>query len=116
MSMATPSIVPAGHDQNVYLVVNSFGERGPSFVETDIHRTDFENTISDLISGEHSDPLRVVMFNTSEDRAADVSAHVADEILRRVSLAGDVVPRCLENFIDLHYGPERQLTLRLAGL
>lgn len=113
MSMATPSIVPAGHDQNVYPVVNSFGERGPSFVETDIHRTDLENTISDLISGEHSDPLRVVMFNTSEDRAADVSAY---EILRRVNLAGDVVPRCLENFIDMHYGPERQLTLRLAGL
>jgi hypothetical protein len=32
----TPSIVPNGHDQNYYLVINNYGQLGPAVVETDL--------------------------------------------------------------------------------
>jgi hypothetical protein len=38
----------------------------------------------------------------------------AQEILRRLGLEGRNVPPELEDFIDRHVGPDRQLTLRLA--
>ena len=66
------------------------------------------------MTGQHSDPLRVVMFNTDTDRAEDVSHVIAQAILRRLSLEGRNVPSELEGFIDRHVGPDRQLTLRLA--
>ena len=74
----------------------------------------YETTIADLMNGQHSDPLRVVMFNTDTDRAEDVSHAIAQEILRRLGLEGRNVPSELEDFIDRHVGRDRQLTLRLA--
>jgi hypothetical protein len=67
------------------------------------------------MSGQHCDPLRVVMFNTETNRAEDVSHAVAQEVLRRLALEDRTVPRELEDFIDRHVGPDRQLTLRLAS-
>jgi hypothetical protein len=75
-----------------------------------------ETTIADLITGQHCDPLRVVMFNTDANRAEDVSHAIAQEILRRLGLEGRNVPSVLEDFIDGHVGPDRQLTLRLAAV
>ena len=86
----------------------------PGFAETDLDRANYETTISDLMTGQHSDPLRVVMFNTGANRAEDVSHSIAQEILRRLGLEGSNVPSELEDFIDCHVGPDRQLTLRLA--
>jgi hypothetical protein len=40
----TPSIVPNGHDQTVYLVVNDFGKLGTAFAETDIDQADLETS------------------------------------------------------------------------
>ena len=40
----TPSIVPNGHDQNSYLVVNNYGELGPAFAETDLGEADLAPT------------------------------------------------------------------------
>jgi hypothetical protein len=75
---------------------------------------DLETTITALMSGEYNNPLRVVAFNTAERWADDVSAAIAREILRRLDLAGDELPSCIEGFIARHVGPDRQLTLRLA--
>jgi hypothetical protein len=108
-----PSIVP-GAPEDYYLVINHYGRFGTAFAETDINRADLETTISDLIAGQHSDPLRVVMFNTDTDRAEDVSHAIAQEILRRLDLEGRSMPSELEDFIDRHVGRDRQLTLRLA--
>jgi hypothetical protein len=110
----TPSIVPNGNDQNVYLVVDDFGRLGRSYRETDVERADLESVISDLMSGEYSDPVRVVAFNTAEHWAEDASEDIAREIQRRVDLAGDELPSSIEAFVDRHIGAERQLTLRLA--
>jgi len=77
-----PSIVPAA-SEDFYLVVNDFGRLGTAFVETDLDRANYEATIADLMAGQHSDPLRVVMFNPDTDHAEDVSNAIAQEILRR---------------------------------
>ena len=110
----TPSIVPNGHDQNYYLVINIYGQLGPAFVETDLGQADLEGTISDLMSGQHGDPLRVVAFNTAEHWAEDASEDIAREILRRLDLAGHALPSWIAAFVDSHLGPDRQLALRLA--
>ena len=96
------------------LVINSFGRFGSAFAETDLDRADYESTVADLISGQHCDPLRVIMFNPETNRSEDVSHAIAQEILRRLGLEGRSGPSVLEDFIDRHVGPDRQLTLRLA--
>jgi hypothetical protein len=110
----TPSIVPNGHDQNFYIVVNNYGKLGPAFAETDLGEADLETTISDLMSGQYDDPVRVVAFNTTEHWSEDASEDVAREIMRRLDLAGGALPSSLAAFVDSHVGPDRQLTLRLA--
>ena len=107
-----PSIVP-GAPEDYYIVVNRLAA-GTAFAETDLYRADYETTIADLISGQHPNPLRVVMFNPDTNRSEDVSHAVAQEILRRLGLEARSVPPVLEDFIDRHDGPDRQLTLRLA--
>lgn len=105
-----PSIVP-GTPEDYYIVVNHYGT---AFAETDLDGADYETTITDLMSGRHSDPLRVIMFNPDVNRCQDVSHAVAQELLRRLGLEDRSVP-ALEDFIDRHAGPTRQLTLRLIG-
>ena len=107
------SIVP-GAPEDYYIVVNHYGRFGTAFAETDLDFANYETTIADLISGQHNDPLRVIMFNPDTDRAEDVSHAIAQEILRRLGLEDRSVPPSLEDYIDRHVGPDRQLTLRLA--
>ena len=109
-----PSIVPSGHDQTVYLVINNFGNLGTAFPETDVDKADLETLIGDLMSGQYSDPVRVVAFNTAEHWAEDASEDAAREIMRRLDLAGHELPSSIQAFVDRHLGPDRQLTLRLA--
>ena len=110
----TPSIVPAGHDQSYYLVVDSYGKLGIAFAETDVAEADLETTISDLMSGQHKNPVRVVAFNTAEHWSEDASEDIAREIMRRLDLAGQELPSSIEAFVQRHVGSDRQLTLRLA--
>ena len=86
----------------------------PVRTSTDLDRANYETTIADLIAGQHSDPLRVIMFNPETNRSEDVSHMVAQELLRRLGLEDRNEPSVLEDFIDRHVGPDRQLTLRLA--
>jgi hypothetical protein len=108
-----PSIVP-GAPEDYYIVVNHYGRHGTAFAETDLDRANYETTMSDLLTEQHCDPLRVVMFNPETNRSEDVSHAVANELLRRLGLEDRDVPSVLEDFIDRHFGPDRQLTLRLA--
>ena len=110
----TPSIVPNCHDQTFYLVINNYGNFGSAFAETDVNEADLETVIGDLMSGQYSDPVRVVPFNTAEHWAEDASEDVAREIMRRLDLAGHELPSSIQAFVDSHLGPDRQLTLRLA--
>jgi hypothetical protein len=110
----TPSIVPYGADQTVYLVVDRFGGLGTVYRETEVERTDLETVIADLMSGQFNDPVRVVAFNTLEHWAQDVSKDIALEIQSRCDIDGLDVPETLRDFVDSHAGPDPQLALRLA--
>ena len=94
-----PSSVPSGDDQTLYLVVNNFRNFGSAFAETDVSEADLETVITDLMSGQYGDPVRVVAFNTAEQWSADVSRDVAHEIRRRADLAGDDVAPSIAEFV-----------------
>jgi hypothetical protein len=108
----TPSIVPSGIDEAVYLVLDCFGRGGCVWREADAQQTDLENVIADLMAGQYSDPLRVVAMNTVEGWARDVSADVASEIRRRADLANEDISSSLEEFVSHHAAPRRHLARR----
>ena len=110
----TPSIVPNGHDQTVYIVLNDFGPLGRRIAKASEDRSDLKTTISDPISGQYDNPVRVIAFNAAERWSEDVSEDIARKIMRRLGLAGDELPLSLESFIARHLGPDRQLILRLG--
>jgi hypothetical protein len=110
----TPSLVPYGANQTVYLVIDRFAGLGAVYRETEVERADLETIISDLMSGQFNDPVRVVAFNTLEHWAQDVSKDVALEVQSRCDIDGHDVPEALEDFVDSYVGPDRQLALRLA--
>jgi hypothetical protein len=110
----TPSIVPRGDDQNVYLVVDDLGRQGRVWREADIETTDLETVILDLLEGQYKNPARVVAFNTFEGWSQDVSTDIAQELRRRCDLQLRDVPSNIQDFVQRHDGLDRQLTLRLA--
>jgi len=110
----TPSIVPKGDDQNVYLVVDDFGRNGRSYRETDVETADLETVILDLLEGQYNNPIRVVAFNTAEGWSQDVSEDIAQELRRRCDLQLRDAPSSIQDFVERHEGRDRQLTLRLA--
>ena len=110
----TPSILPNGDDQNVYLVVDDFGRNGRVYRETDVETADLETVILDLLEGQYKNPIRVVAFNTAEGWSQDASADIAQELRRRCDLQLRDVPSGIQDFVDSHAGPDRQLALRLA--
>jgi hypothetical protein len=69
----TPSIVPKDDDQNVYLVVNDFGQPGTAWCETEVEGT--ENVVTDLLDGQYRNPVRVVGFNVVEGWARRLGGH-----------------------------------------
>jgi hypothetical protein len=109
----SPNTVAYGADQTVYLVIDRF-KNGTVYRETEIKRTDLETIISDFMTGQFNDPVRVVAFNTLEHWADDVSKDVAQEIQARCNIPGDPVPEHLQDFVDTYAGPTRQLALRLV--
>jgi len=110
----TPKVVPYGADQTVYLVIDRFGGLGTVYRETEVERTDLETIVSDFISGQFNDPIRIVALNTLEHWSDDVSADIATEIQTRCDIEGVAVPEHIRDFVDTHAGPARRLTLRLA--
>ena len=85
-----PSIVPAA-SEDYYIVVNHYGRFGTAFAETDLSRANYETTIADLMSGQHCDPLRVIMFHpeTKDARtpAASASRGAAPSVLEVLLIA-----------------------------
>ena len=91
-----PPIVPYGADQTVYLVVESPGQHG---IARKTERADIETVIADLLSGQFSDPIEVVAFNTLEHWSDDLSQDIAREIRCRCDIDGYDVPVHLDEFL-----------------
>ena len=111
----TPSNVPNGDDQTV-LVKEDLGRLGAIWREADAETKDLETVITDLRTGQYKDPVRVIVFNTTEHLARDVSEDVAHELRRRCDLQLTDVPSSIQSFVERHEGQEdrRQLMLRLV--
>jgi hypothetical protein len=90
-------------EQTVYLVVDSFGRLGIAYRETDIEWTDLETVITDVMSGQFNDPVRVVAFNTLEHWAQNVSRDVALEIQSRCDIDGHDGLETLRDFVRFPY-------------
>jgi hypothetical protein len=115
MRSSSPSIVPNGDDQNVYMVVEDLGRLGRIWPETDVEATDLESVLRNLLEGQYSNPIRVVGFNTAEGWSRDVSEDVAHELRHRCDLQLRDVPFSIQDFIQRHEGYNwRQLSLRLV--
>jgi hypothetical protein len=110
----TPSIVPRGDDQNVYLVIDDFGRNGRVYREADAEAADLETVIVDLLDGQYQNPIKVVAFNTAEGWSQDVSQDIAQELRRRCDLQLRDVPSNIQDFVEGHEGHDRQLALQLA--
>jgi hypothetical protein len=78
----SPSIVPGG-EPSVYLVIDNLGRLGSVWREVDVEATDYETVIRDLLSGQYSDPVRIVSFNTGEGWSRDVSAEIVEDLQQR---------------------------------
>jgi hypothetical protein len=100
----SPSIVPLGNDQEIYLVLDHFGEGGRAWRETDVEHTDLETLVTDLLDGQYSNPVRVIAFNTAEGWWRDVSEDVAHELRRRCAEQARDFPSSLEEFVHRYHG------------
>lgn len=94
----TPSIVPNGGDQNIYLVLDHLGRGGRIWPETDAEGTHLEGIIGDLLTGQFKNPVRVIGFNTAEGWSQDVSSDVAQETAPAVRSAIARYPVFLARF------------------
>lgn len=66
--------------------------------------TDFETVVSDLLTGQYSNPLRVVAFNVAEGWSRDAPGDVAHELRQRCDLQLRDIPFFLHDFVDRYEG------------
>ncbi len=100
----TPSIVPNGEDQTVYLVADDLGRNGRIRPEADFEITDLETVTVGLLTGQYKNPIRVVAFNTAEGWSQDVSSEIAHALRHRCDLQQRDVPFFLQDFVDRYEG------------
>jgi hypothetical protein len=100
----SPSIVPPGNDQVVYLVLDSFGDWiGRSWRETDVD-TNLETLLRHLLEGQYSNPVRIVAF-TAEGWSRDVSEEVAQMLLLRSAEQRRDLTASVQEFVDRYPNP-----------
>src|SRR5262249_10242192 len=91
MRNRTPSLAPdEQNDVTVYIVLNDCGELGRAYVETDEAKADKETVLNNIDSGEYSNPIQVVAFNTAEEWSRDVTEDIERELLDREAKKGDL--------------------------
>src|SRR3954469_23500160 len=99
----SPSIV-LSNDQDVYLVLDDYGEWGTAWRETDVEDTDLESVITDLVEGQYINPVRVVGFNVSQGWVRDVSTDVARELMQRCANQDRRVPISWKSLLPVIIG------------
>jgi hypothetical protein len=109
----TPSIVPDDNDQTVYLVAADVGKPGRAWAQAEYERTDLEAVIQGLLTGQYSNPIQVVAFNTAEHWSADVSVKIAQDLRRRCDLQMRDIPFFLQDFPDRYEGRYHDIQLPL---
>ena len=91
MRARTPPPAPKLSDNVIHIVLNDFGEKlDRAFLETDEAEADEFTIVSKIISGEYSNPVRVVAFNTAEEWSRDVTEDIARALFDREAREGDL--------------------------
>ena len=92
MRTPTPPLAPdeQPHDVTVYIVLNDFSQLGRAYVETDEAAADERSVINNISSGQYSNLVRVVAFNTAEGWSRDVTGDVARALLEREAREADL--------------------------
>lgn len=103
----SPTVVPYGADETVYVVVDRYPAGCHIYREAELERTDLETIIGDLIAGQFNDPVRVIAFNTLEHWTRDISAEVAGEIQIRCDIEREPLPEHVGDFVRRHAAPTR---------
>jgi hypothetical protein len=88
------------------MVEDDLGRLGRVWRETDTETTNIETVISDLLTSQYKNPLRVIAFNLAEGWSRDVSGDVADELRRRCDTQGLEIPASIAEFIERNAGAE----------
>ena len=89
--MSSPSLAPKlNGDATVYIVFSDFGSLGRAYVETDEAAASERDVVSNIISGQYPNPIRVVAFNTAEGWSRDVTEDIAEALLERDASEGDL--------------------------
>ena len=93
---------------SMYLVVNDYGKFGRAFVETDIAEADRETVLRNFLTGQYSNALRVIAFNTAAGWSRDVSEDIAAELLERAFDAGENLTEDTKRFVGSHINSGRK--------
>jgi hypothetical protein len=109
----TPSIVPGGYDQTVYLVMEDLGRLGRVWPEADDSTAELETVILDLLAANTKARCALWPSNTAQEWSQDVSADVAQELRRRCDLQQIDIPFFLQDFVDRYEGRYREIQLPL---
>ena len=100
----SPTTIPYGADQTVYLVIDRFSS-GSVYRETEIERIDL-----DFITGQFNDPVRVVTFSIGRTTFRRISRAKS----KRGAISGDPVPERIREFVESYSGLNPQLALQLV--
>jgi hypothetical protein len=84
----SPPLAPAAPCAPVYIVLDDFGDLGRAYRETNEAEADERTIVDNFISGQYSQPMRVVAFNTGELSSRDVSEDIAHAVAERAHSEG----------------------------
>ena len=110
---SVPSIVPRGDELDVYIVEHDSFEHGRVWAEVNSETPGFEAVVTDLLTGQYTNPIRVIVFNVAEGWCRDTSVEVAHELRRRCDLQLRDIPFFLQDFVDRYEGRYRDIQLPL---
>ena len=102
---SSPSIVPLDDDQDVYLVLDDFGgQLGLAWRETDPSDAKLETVITDLMTGEYKNPVRVVP-STPPNAGRKTSPRTWPARSGGVSTYSFPMPSGLQDFVEARRPP-----------
>jgi hypothetical protein len=99
-SVRPSSIAPGRSGDVVYLVLDDFGPLGKAFREADPCESDEKAIIDNLISGQYSQPQRIVAFSLMEASALDVTTEVALKVLKRAIAQGLKLSKATRELVE----------------
>jgi hypothetical protein len=104
MRNQTPLAPREQFDVTVHIVLNDFGPLGRAYVETDEAEADEATIVENIMSGQFSQPLRVVAFNTAEGWGRDVTEDIARAVLSKAQNEHRSIGMVVQEFLERTLG------------